>query len=288
VEYLKLKRIKEGFLRIISIIIGSFISSIALNAFIIPHKLLSGGVSGISLIIQYLSGTPSGYLILAFNLPIFIIGLRVIDKDFILFSAIGMLSFSGFLILTKDISHFLQVKDILLSCIYGGVISGIGAGIVFRARASQGGIDIIAVIMRRRIGTSIASLAFGMNLFVVTIGTFIGSIEKAMYTLIAMYITSVVIDKVIGGFDIKKMLLIITEKEDEVSKAIMKDLGRGVTFFYGEGAYTGDKKKVIYCMITIKQLSRIKKIIEDIDPTSFISVIDASEVKGQGFKKSAL
>jgi uncharacterized membrane-anchored protein YitT (DUF2179 family) len=288
VGHLKLKKIKEGFIRVISIIIGSFISSIALNAFIIPHKLLSGGVSGISLIIQYLSGTPSGYLILAFNLPIFIIGLRVIDKDFILFSAIGMLSFSGFLILTKDISQFLKVKDILLSCIYGGVISGIGAGIVFRARASQGGIDIIAVIMRRKIGTSIASLAFGMNLFVVTIGAFIGSIEKAMYTLIAMYITSVVIDKVIGGFDIKKMLLIITEKEDEVSNAIMKDLGRGVTFFYGEGAYTGDKKRVIYCMITIKQLSRIKKIIEDIDPTSFISVIDASEVKGQGFKKPAL
>ena len=283
-----LKKIKEVFFRVGSIIIGSFMSSIALNAFIIPHKLLSGGVSGISLIIQYLSGIPSGYLILVFNLPIFIIGLRVIDKDFILFSAIGMISFSVFLILTKDISHFLQVKDILLSCIYGGVISGIGAGIVFRCRASQGGIDIIAVIMRRRVGTSIASLAFGMNLFVVIIGAFIGSIEKAMYTLILMYITSVVIDKVIGGFDIKKMLLIITEKEVEVSKAIMKDLGRGVTFLYGEGAYTGDQKKVIYCMITVKQLSRIKKIIEDTDPTSFISIIDASEVKGQGFKKPAL
>jgi uncharacterized membrane-anchored protein YitT (DUF2179 family) len=283
-----LKKIREVFFRVVSIIIGSFISSIALNAFIIPHKLLSGGVSGVSLIIQYLSSIPSGYLILAFNLPIFIIGLRVIDKDFIFFSAIGMLSFSGFLILTKDISHFLQVKDILLSCIYGGVISGIGAGIVFKFRASQGGIDIIAVIMRRKVGTSIASLSFGMNIFVVTIGAFIGSIDKAMYTLISMYITSVVIDKVIGGFDVKKMLLIITEKEVEVSKAIMEDLGRGVTFFYGEGAYTGDKKKVIYCMITIKQLSRIKKIIEDIDPTSFISVVDASEVTGQGFKKPAL
>lgn len=283
-----MKRFKENVFRVLMICLGSLISSIAINAFIIPHKLLSGGVFGVSLIIQYMSGLPSGYLILIFNIPIFLIGLKAVDKDFIFFSLIGMLSLSGFLLITKDISSYLKVNDILLSCIYGGVIGGIGAGIVFRNRASQGGVDIIAVIIKRKVGTSIASLSFGINLFIVAVGAAISDVEKAMYTLILMYITSVVVDKVIGGFDIKKMLLIITDKEEEVSNAIMKDLERGVTFFYGEGAYTGDKKKVLYCIITVKQLSRIKKIIEDIDRTAFISVVDTSEVKGHGFKKPAL
>lgn len=281
-------KVKNGFLRIFLIISGSFISSIAVNAFIIPHKLLSGGVFGVSLIIQYLSGLPAGYLILLFNIPIFIIGIKAVDKDFIFFSLIGMLSLSGFLIITKDISLYLKVNDILLSCVYGGVLGGIGSGLVFRSRASQGGTDIIAVIIKKRVGTSIASFSFSVNLVIVIIGAAIASVEKAMYTLILMYITSVVIDKVIGGFDTKKMLLIITDKEDEVSNAIMKDVGRGVTFFYGEGAYTGDKKRIIYCIITVKQLSRIKKIIEDVDEAAFISVVDTSEVNGPGFKKAAL
>lgn len=283
-----MKKMKENAQRIIMIAFGSLLSAIAINSFIIPHKMLSGGVSGISLIIQYLSNLPAGYLILAFNVPIFIIGFKAVDKDFVIFSLVGMLSLSGFLIITKDISVLFKVNDILLSCIYGGVIGGAGAGIVFRNRASQGGIDIIAVIFKKKIGVSIASLSFGMNIFVVAMGTFIGSIEKAMYTLILMYITSVVIDRVIEGFDRKKMLLIITEKEEEVSNAIMQDLTRGVTFFYGEGAYTGAKKKVLYCIITTGQLSRVKKIISDIDPTSFISIVDASEVAGSGFKEPAL
>lgn len=281
-------KIKEISIRISIIILGSFISAIAVNAFIIPHKLLSGGVFGASLIIQYLTGLPSGYLVLVFNIPIFIIGLKAVDRDFIFFSLIGMLSLSGFLILTKDISTYLKVNDILLSCIYGGVIGGIGAGLVFRSRASQGGLDIIAVIIKKRVGTSIASFSFAINLVIVVIGAAISSVEKAMYTLILMYITSVVINKVIGGFDMKKMLLIISDKEEEVSNAIMQDLGRGVTFFYGEGAYTGDRKKVLYCIITVKQLARVKKIIEDIDETAFISIVDTSEVNGRGFKGPAL
>jgi uncharacterized membrane-anchored protein YitT (DUF2179 family) len=285
---MKKMKIKENLIRIGLIVLGSLISSIAINAFIIPHKLLSGGVFGISLIIQYMSGLPAGYLILIFNIPIFLIGLKAVDRDFIFFSLIGMLSLSGFLIVTKDISTYLKVNDILLSCIYGGVIGGLGAGLVFRNRASQGGLDIIAVIIKKRIGTSIASLSFGMNLFIVSIGAVIASVEKAMYTLILMYITSVVIDKVIGGFDIKKMLLIITEKEEEVANAIMQDLERGVTFFYGEGAYTGDKKNILYCIVTVKQLSRIKKMIEEIDRTAFISIVDTSEVKGHGFKRPVL
>jgi uncharacterized membrane-anchored protein YitT (DUF2179 family) len=283
-----LSKFKENLTRVLLVLLGSFINSIAINAFIIPHKLLSGGVTGIAIIIQYISNIPSGYLILALNIPKFLIGLKMVDRDFIIFSLIGMISLSAFLVLTKDIALKLRVDDILLSAIYGGVVGGTGSGIVFRSRASQGGTDIIAVVLKKIFGINISTLSMAMNGFVVLIGLFINRVELALYTLISMYITSVVLNRVIEGFDRKKLLLIITSKEEEVSQAIMKELGRGVTYFFGEGAYTRENKKIIYCMITLNQMVRTKKIVEDIDPSAFISIIDASEVQGKGFKKPAL
>ncbi len=279
---------KELFIRIFFVLIGSFLNAIAINSFIIPHRLLSGGVAGIAIIIQYVANIPSGYLILAFNIPIFIYGIREVDKDFIIFSLIGTLALSGFLVLTTGISQYLMVDDILLSSIYAGVIGGLGAGIVFRNRASMGGIDIISVAIKRKSGISISTISLAINVVVVLIGLFINNIEIALYTLINMYVASVVINRVIDGFDRKKLLFIVTEKEKEVSNMIMKELGRGVTYFYGEGAYTGENKRVIYCIVTLNQLVKVKKMIEDLDPTSLMSVIDASEVQGKGFKKPAL
>jgi uncharacterized membrane-anchored protein YitT (DUF2179 family) len=283
-----MKKIKENIKRVVMVAFGCFVSAIAINSFITPYKMLSGGVSGISIIIQYLSNIPAGYLVLVLNVPIFIIGYKAIDKDFVVFSLIGMFLFSAFLIITKDISVLFKIDNILLSCICGGVVGGIGAGIIFRNRASVGGIDIISVIFKRKTGISIATLSFGMNIFIVALGAFIGNIEIAIYTLILMYINSVVTNKVIEGFDMKKMLIIITEKEEEVSNAIMQDLTMGVTFLYGEGAYTREKKKVLYCVVTMGQLSKVKKIIDDIDPKSFFSIVDTSEVMGSGFKKQAI
>lgn len=274
--------------RVSMIVLGSAISAVAFNCFVIPHKFLSGGISGISLLVQYMAGIPTGYLVLILNIPIFIIGMKAVDKDFILFSMLGTVSFSLLLIATKNLGKSIETKDMFLSCVYGGVLSGIGSGLVFRSRGSQGGIDIIAVIIKRKSGTSIATLSFAMNIVVVWIGAALSSVDRAMYTLIMMYISSVVVDLVIKGFDNKKMLLIITDQEQEVSAAIMKDLDRGVTFLYGEGAYTGAHKKVLYCVITVKQLVRVKKIVEDIDEKAFISIIDTAEVHGKGFRLPAL
>jgi uncharacterized membrane-anchored protein YitT (DUF2179 family) len=274
--------------RVVFILIGSLLSALAINMFIIPHNLISGGVGGIAIIIQYLTGLPSGIFILLLNIPIFIIGLKEVDRDFIIFSLIGMLSLSGFLILTRDISNSFKIEDALLSAIYGGVVSGIGLGMAFRNRGSQGGTDILAVVLKRRLGINIATLSLSMNMVVVAIGACISNIETALYTLVSMYITSQVMDRVIEGLERKKMLFIVTEKEKEVSDGIMQEIGRGVTFFYGEGAYTGDSKKVLYCIITSRQLTKTMKIVEDIDPASFISIVDTAEVQGRGFKKAAL
>lgn len=279
---------KELLIRIAFVLLGSFLNSIAINLFIIPHKLLSGGVAGIAIIVQYLANIPSGYLILALNIPIFIYGMREVDRDFIIFSIIGTFSLSAFLVLTAGIRKYLIVDDILLSSIFAGVIGGFGAGIVFRNRASMGGVDIIAVAIKRRSGINISTISLGINVVIVFIGLFINRIEIALYTLITMYISSVVINRVIEGFDRKKLLLIVTEKEKEVSSIIMEELGRGVTYLYGEGAYTGENKRIIYCIVTLNQIVKVKKMVQDIDPTSFISVIDAAEVQGKGFKGPAL
>lgn len=283
-----MKNKRETFFRIAFVLLGSFLNSVAINSFIVPHKLLSGGVAGIAIIVQYIAGIPSGYLILALNIPIFIYGMKEVDKDFILYSLIGTLSLSAFLVLTAGISKYLRVDDVLLSCIFAGVVGGLGAGIVFRSRASMGGVDIVAVAIKRKSGINISTISLSINIIVVLIGLFLSRLEIAMYTLITMYISSVVINRVIEGFDRKKLLFIITEKEAEVSNLIMKELGRGVTYFYGEGAYTGESKKIIYCIVTLNQIIKVKKMIEDLDPTSLMSVIDASEVQGKGFKGPAL
>lgn len=279
---------REEVLRLIYILMGSFITAISINIFTIPHKLVSGGVAGIALIIQYLTGIPTGYMVFLINIPIFIFGAKEIDRDFIIHSLIGTIALSIFLVLTRDFSSYFYVKDILLSCIYAGVLGGIGVGIVLRSRGSQGGTDIIAVVVKRRYGISIASVSFIINIVIVIIGALLNNVEIALYTLISMYVSSVVLNRVIEGFDRKKLLFIVTEKDKEVSKAIMSEIGRGVTFFYGEGAYTSEKRNVIFCIVTSFQVARTKKVIEDIDKSAFISIVDAAEVKGKGFKGPAL
>jgi uncharacterized membrane-anchored protein YitT (DUF2179 family) len=274
--------------RVVLVLLGSLLYAIAINAFIAPHRLLSGGIAGISLLFQYVTNIPSGYWVFILNVPVFILGLKKVDKDFVFFSLIGMLSMSGFLILTKDIGTLLIVDDIVISTIFGAVISGLGMGIIFKNRASQGGTDIIAVIIRNKNGAKMSTLYFILNGAIVLSGVFVTNLKLTLYTVTLMYIKSLVIDKVITGFDQKKMIMVVTSKEKQVSSAIMSKIGRGVTFLNGEGAYTGDSKKVIYCIVTLKELARTKKIIEDIDDTALISVMDASEVQGKGFLKPAL
>jgi len=285
-----LKNRFEVMKRTFAIILGSSLAAISINELLIPHHLLSGGVGGVSLIIQYMWGIPAGALILIMNIPIFIIGVREIDKDFIVFSLIGTVSLSLLLIFLKDISlfHYLRVDDTMLSSIFGGVIGGIGAGIVFRNRGSMGGSDIIAVIVRKHRSINIGTVTFLINVVIIGIASLLYGIKPAMFTLVSMYVSSTVLDKVQEGFDIRKSVFIISEKEEEVAKAILDDIHRGVTYLYGEGAYTKNEKRIIYCIITTKQLAKLKYIVESIDPKAFITVSDTAEVLGRGFKTTSI
>ncbi len=265
------------------IIAGSAIGGISFNVFLMPHKLLSGGVSGIALILNYVFGLNPGMLIFAFNIPIFIAGYRYVDREFIILSLIGMTSFSVFIDFFSFLRNAVYIDDTLLSCLYGGVLNGIGMGIVFRNRASQGGIDIVAVIVKKYLSINLGQTSLIINIIIMTFASLFYGLKPAMYTLVSMYVASTVLDKMQQGFGNSKSIMIITDHEQEVADAILKQLGRGVTYIEGEGAYTGNKKRVIYCIISLKQLAKLKQIVHDLDSEAFLAVSDTAEVLGHGF-----
>ena len=269
------------------IILGSLVLAVAVNLFIIPNKLLSGGLSGIGLTLQYIFNIPMGITILILNIPLLILSILKINKKFTAFTILGTISLSFFLILTAPLNNVLApVEEAyrLLYSIYGGVLSGIGLGIVFSNEGSTGGMDIVAIYAKKKYDIEIGIVTFTINFLIVAVGSVLFDFKVGLYTLITMYMTSSVMERVINGLSRRKMLLIVSEKEKEVSEEIMNNFNRGVTILYGEGAYTSHRKNVMYCVVSLRQLPQIKRVIKLIDQEAFISIIDIAEVQGNGFK----
>jgi len=268
-------------------LIGGVLSAVAVNMFLVNAKLLSGGITGIALIVQYLFKFPAGYMILILNIPLFILSLIKLERKFTIYSFVGILTFTSAMILTRPVSHILNINDPLLYCLYGGVINGIGGGLVFAHNGSLGGFDIIVMLVKKKYTNfKIGQISFAMNLVMVCAGAAFFGLPIALYTLIAMYTGSLVVDRVVKGLNQSKAIFIITDKEEEIAQAILDRLARGVTYLYGEGAYTKQQKKVLYCIVPLAQVPELKQIVTDADERAFISISDASEVHGKGFKNT--
>lgn len=275
---------KTLFLDIILIFIGCIIASIGINMFLAQAKLLSGGATGLALILQYLTGFKAGYSVFLINFPLFIVSYIKLSRQFTFYSAIGMLSLSIALLLTEKLPLYVNVDDILVYCIYGGVLCGLGYSIVFARNGSTGGMDIVTMLVRKNFNNfDIGKLGFSLNMIIVVIGAIFFGLPRALYTVISIYIQSLILDKVLKGFGSKKLLMILTEKEEDIIKFIIKDVHRGVTSLPAEGEYTHSKKKMIYCIVTLSQLIYLKNSIMLMDPKAFITIIDVSEVRGKGF-----
>ena len=245
---------KTLFLDIILIFIGCIIASIGINMFLAQAKLLSGGATGLALILQYLTGFKAGYSVFLINFPLFIVSYIKLSRQFTFYSAIGMLSLSIALLLTEKLPIYVNVDDILVYCIYGGVLCGLGYSIVFARNGSTGGMDIITMLVRKNFNNfDIGKLGFSLNMIIVVIGAIFFGLPRALYTVISIYIQSLILDKVLKGFGSKKLLMILTEKEEDIIKFIIKDVHRGVTSLPAEGEYTHSKKKMIYCIVTLSQ-----------------------------------
>ena len=268
-------------LKICNILLGALIYAIAVNALLIPHHMLSGGVTGISILLYYLFKTPVGMLVFLINIPIFLIGYTKISKQFILLSLIGTAAASLFLLLTK--SFVLPVENPILAAVFGGALVGAGTGLVFRQRGSLGGTDIISVMVHKSFSFSIGFITMSINLIIIGLAALIFNVELSLLTLLAMYISSLAMDAVQDGFNHRKTVIIISDHWEEIGPRLLHDIKRGVTYLHGEGAYTGTERKLIYCIVKTIELAKLKEVVREMDPNAFISVSDAREVMGRGF-----
>lgn len=276
------------FMRYLIILIGMFISSIGINGFIRPAHLLGGGVTGLATMINYITDINVGFLTFLINIPIFVLGFIYLEKDFCITSLINMVLFSVILGVTQDIGNYINIKDILLQSAYGGILCGVGVGLTFRAKSSQGGTDIIGAILKTKRNVAVKNTALAFNIVIVLCGSFLFGMNLALYTLISMFLNAQTMAIVKDAFFEEKSVMVFTEKSQEIANDIMTDLVRGVTFFNAEGGYTHEEKKIVYCVALSKEIPKIKEIALKYDKRAFISVNDVNEVRGKGFKERYL
>ncbi|RDY29454.1 YitT family protein [Romboutsia weinsteinii] len=276
------------FLRYSVIILGMIISCIGINGFLRPAHLLSGGVTGMSTAINFLTDINMGLLTFLINIPIFILGFIYLEKEFCIISLINMIIFSVLLGITQNIGNIIPLKDILLQSVYGGILAGAGIGLVFKTKSSMGGTDIIAAILKIKKNIEMKDTTLSINFLIVAIGAVLFGLDLALYTLIAMFINASAMNLVKDAMNSQKSVMVISKESDLIAKNIMQDLVRGVTFLEAEGAYTHEKKKIIYCIVATNEIPKIKEIALKYDKKSFISVNDVTEVKGRGFKEKYL
>ena len=272
--------------RIVMIIIGAVFMAMGIELFLVPNQLLDGGIVGISIILSHLSGLQIGLFIFLLNIPFFFIGYKQIGKTFALSTVLGITVLSICTYFLHPVARF--TDDLLLATVFGGIVLGIGVGLVIRYGGSLDGTEILAILFSSKAAFSVGEIIMIINLMIFTIAGFVFTWEQAMYSVLAYFIAYKTIDIVIQGLDESKSVYIISEAVDEVGEAIIDRLGRGVTYLHGEGAYTGDKKKIIFTVITRLEEAKLKTIVEDIDPLAFVAIGNIAEVRGGRFKKRSI
>ena len=269
------------------IMFGTLVLAVAIVFFISPYKLVPGGVYGISIVIHHLLGTPIGLVSLCMDIPLLLIGIKVLGGKF------GVKTFAGiaFTAIFTDIlgniwgNSPLVEDDALLSCIFGGVLVGFGLGLVFRAKATSGGTDIVAMILSRYARFPLGQSLIYVDSVIVLIGLAAFHDWKIpLYSWLVIFITGKVIDVVVEGISVNKVVIIISDRHGEIREKVINGMGRGGTYLKAEGMYEGADKKVIYTNISRRELPVLLGHIRDIDPSAFVSVIDANDVLGDGFK----
>jgi uncharacterized membrane-anchored protein YitT (DUF2179 family) len=258
------------------IIIGSLIIVAAFNLFLIPHQVLSSGMSGISMILGMITPINTGLANLILNLPLLIIGYKKLGKKFIMNSvfAVLIISFGLYVIPVFPIAH-----DKILSSIFGGALTGLGVGIVFRCSGSTGGFDIIGMIVSRYKEFPIGVLLSGMNAVVIVISGFLFNWDAALNTLVSIYVTGKVVDAIYTEHA-KLTLMIITDKGEDMRKHLLSNLYRGLTIMDGVGGYSSDKRNVLFTVISRYELNEVKTLITQVDPAAFVNITETIEVMG--------
>ena len=272
------------FLEYASVILGSAIVAISFNVFLLPNEVASGGVSGISTILKGVFDWKPAFVQWAFNIPLFIAGVIFLGKNFGLKTAVGTIFLPFVVFLTESWEPW--TLNPLLGALFGGIMVGLGLGIVFRGQASTGGTDLAAQIITKYTGLTLGTSVALIDGLIVLAAALVFDIEKGLYALIGLYVTTKTIDLVQVGFGRSKLVYIITNKQAEIQDAIYEEIDRGVTKLSATGGYTEAEKPMIMVVVHQTEFTRLKNLVKIIDPTAFVIVSDAAEVLGEGFKRA--
>jgi uncharacterized membrane-anchored protein YitT (DUF2179 family) len=276
------------------IAIASLIQAASLRIFFVPANLASGGVSGVAQLINHFTGWPIGLMVLIGNIPLFLLGWRFLGgRHFALRTAVAIVTYSLFTDLLLKIPAFTYYAnilindlkgDIFLNSLYGAIISGIGYGLVYRARGTSGGSDILARILNKWRGVSMTQSYLMVDTVVILSAGFIFGWKQALYAMITLYVSGIVSETVLEGGETVRTAMIVTAQPEEVSNRIIQELERGVTYLEGRGAYTGSSRPVLYCVVNRLEVATLKAIVHESDPEAFMVIGVAHEALGEGFR----
>ena len=283
-ETIKRHPLFELVLEYIYILLGSAIVGYSFNVFLFPNQIASGGVSGISTILHSLFGWEPAYVQWAFNIPLFVAGVVFLGKHFGIKTLVGTAFLPLVVFFTKNAEPW--TRDALLGALFGGIGVGLGLGIVFRGKASTGGTDLLAQIITKYTGLTLGTSVVLIDGMIVMTAALVFDIERGLYALIGLYVTSKTIDFVQVGFSRSKMTMIITSKQEDVRQGILNKIDRGVTKLSAYGGFTDHERPVLMCVVDQAEFVKLKQLVKTIDPSAFIIVMDAAEVLGEGFKRS--
>ncbi|WP_020062014.1 YitT family protein [Bacillus sp. 123MFChir2] len=262
--------------RLLGVILGSLVVALSFNLFLIPHKILSSGISGIAIIIGILTPLNTGLINFLLNLPILILGYIGLGKRFISYTIVSVITLSAAL---YAIPVHAVATDALLSSLFGGVIAGAGIGLVFNCYGSTGGFDVIGMLLSRKKDIQLGGLLIALNTIVIIISGFFFDWDTALNSLLSIFVTGKVIDAIHTKHR-KITLMIVTNQAEKMKEKLLSSLVRGITLLDGEGAYSNEKKHVLMTVISREELAGMKAIISEVDPQAFVNITETVEVLG--------
>ncbi|MBW7474971.1 YitT family protein [Paenibacillus oenotherae] len=272
----------QAVINVILLLSGSLFIAVSFNVFLVPLGIASGGVSGVSILVNRLTGIQPAFIQWAFNVPLFLLGLWLLGKRFALKTALGSFVLPLFVLLT---SHWPPLtENALLAAIYGGMGVGAGLGLVFRGRGSTGGLDLAAQLLHRYTGIRLGLAVACFDGLVIAAAGVLISPEVSLYALIGLFVTSKTIDFIQTGLALSKVAFIISCRPDDITQAVLHDLDRGLTSLDGHGGYTGQERRVLMVVVGQGEVSKLKQLVRSVDPGAFVIISDTAEVLGEGFK----
>jgi len=266
------------------IVVGAVIASIGLEIFLIPNHVIDGGVVGLSIMAEALTDVGMGVYLVVLNIPFIYLGYRQIGKDFAIATMVAICSLSAWSEVFIPVPQL--TEDIFLAAVFGGIVDGIGVGLIIRAGGSLDGTEIVGIIADKRSVFSVGEVVMFINLFILSAAGFLFGWDHAMYSLVAYYVISKTIDVVLKGMDQSYAVMIVTKSHEEIGKALMDELGRGITCLYGAGAYSRESRIVLYAVVTRLEIDRVKSIVKALDDTAFVTINPVHDIVGGRFEKS--